>query len=79
LANSWLEVPTKIQYTDRMKIKDLIEHLNKFNPEADIHMCDVESETKLAFYDIAEAADVENTVMIIVETDYNDDEDPDDE
>jgi hypothetical protein len=63
-----------------MKIKELIEHLSKFNPEADIHMCDVESETKLAFYDIAEAADVENTVMIIVETDYeDDDEDSDDE
>ena len=66
-----LEVPFKFQYTDCMKIKDLINHLSKFNPEADIHMCDVESETKLAFYDIAECADQENTVMIIVETDWN--------
>jgi len=63
-----------------MKIKELIKHLNQFNPEADIHMCDVESETKLAFYDIAEAEDRENMVMIIVETDYeDDDEDSDDE
>jgi len=57
-----------------MKIKELINHLSKFNPEADIHMCDVESETKLAFYDIAECSDQENTVMIIVETDCDTDE-----
>ena len=69
-----LEVPFQLPYTDRMKIKDLINHLSKFNPEADIHMCDVESETKLAFYDIAECADQENTVMIIVETDYEDED-----
>ena len=72
-----LEVPFKFQYTNSMKIKELIEHLNKFNPEADIHMCDVESEAKLAFYDIAEAEDVKNTVMIIVETDYDDEDDGD--
>jgi hypothetical protein len=82
-----LEVPFKVPYTDRMKnknntneevpeltVKDLIKHLSKFNPDAGIRIIDVESETPLDVYDIAQAQGDPDTVMFIVETSMNDED-----